>query len=41
MSEGVSGWVPVAVFSAACGLFSAAAFTARETALTPLRELGR
>jgi MFS family permease len=41
MSEGVAGWVPVAIFAAACGLVSAVgAFTARETYRTPVRDLG-
>jgi MFS family permease len=42
MGEGVNGWVPVAVFSAVCGVVSAlAAFSARETHDVPLHELGR
>jgi MFS family permease len=42
MTDGASGWLPVAIFAGGCGLFSAAAaFTARETYRTPLRELGR
>ena len=42
MTDGVSGWLPVAVFAGACGLVSAvAALTARETYRTPIRDLGK
>jgi MFS family permease len=41
MSDGPTGWVPVAIFACVCGLASAiAVFTARETHLVPLDELG-
>lgn len=41
MGEGHTGWVPVAVFTAACGVISAGAvFLCRETAHVPLAELG-
>lgn len=41
LADGVNGWIPVAVFAAACGLISAVAvFTARETYAVPLHELG-
>ncbi len=41
MSGGGHGWVPVAIFAAACGLVSAiGALTARETYRTPVRDLG-
>ncbi|SDB79806.1 Predicted arabinose efflux permease, MFS family [Raineyella antarctica] len=39
--DGVWGWIPVLVFAALCAVISAiAAFTARETAFTPLPDLG-
>lgn len=42
MGDGVTGWIPVAVFAAACGLVSAVAvLTARETHKVPLAELGK
>ncbi|MBE2997903.1 MFS transporter [Nocardiopsis sp. HNM0947] len=42
MGEGTNGWIPVAVFSAACGLVSAlAVLSARETHDVPLDRLGR
>jgi MFS family permease len=41
MTAGPTGWVPVAVFGAACAIAAAiAAFSARETAHTPVDELG-
>lgn len=41
MTEGTHGWVPVAVFGTVCMLISAvAAYSARETAHTPIDELG-
>ncbi len=42
MVDGPWGWIPVLVFAAVCAAISAAAaFTARETAFTPMAELGR
>ncbi|MDT2004117.1 MHS family MFS transporter [Rhodococcus opacus] len=42
MSDGVNGWIPVAVFAAVCGVVSAlAVFTARETHDVPLDRLGK
>ena len=39
--DGVNGWVPVAVFAVTCVAISSIAIaTARETAFTPLKELG-
>ncbi|GHG58180.1 MFS transporter [Sinomonas cellulolyticus] len=41
MTSGPTGWVPVAVFGAACALAAViAALTSRETAHTPIDELG-
>lgn len=41
MTAGPTGWIPVAVFGGACALAAAiAAFTARETAHTPVDALG-
>lgn len=41
LAPGIDGWIPVAVFTAACMLVSAAsAFSARETAQVPTRLLG-
>lgn len=41
LADGTYGWVPVAVFGAVCALIAAgAAITARETAHTPIKELG-
>jgi MFS family permease len=40
--DGVNGWIPVAIFAAACGLVSAlTVFTARETYNVPLEQLGK
>ncbi|MFD7130850.1 MFS transporter [Streptomyces sp. NPDC059894] len=42
MGDGVTGWIPVALFAAACGVISAVAvLTARETHKVPLAELGK
>ncbi|MEU4895791.1 MFS transporter [Streptomyces sp. NPDC044780] len=42
MGDGVTGWIPVAVFAAVCGVVSSAAvLTARETHRVPLAELGK
>ncbi|MGW5434636.1 MFS transporter [Streptomyces sp. NPDC004059] len=42
MGDGVTGWVPVALFAAACGVVSAVAvLTARETHKIPLADLGK
>lgn len=41
LSDGPSGWVPVAVFGAVCTLLAiVATLSARETAFTPIKELG-
>ena len=41
LGSGTFGWVPVAIFGAVCALLAAAAcFSARETAHTPITELG-
>ena len=41
LGEGSNGWVPVAVFTSACGLIAAAcAATARETHKLGMSELG-
>ena len=41
LAEGAFGWVPVAVFGAVCALLAAgAAISARETAHTPVNQLG-
>lgn len=40
--DGPWGWIPVLVFATVCAVISAiAAFTARETAFTPMADLGR
>jgi MFS family permease len=42
MGDGVTGWVPVAIFAAGCGAVSAVAVLAsRETHKVPLAELGK
>lgn len=41
LGSGVDGWIPVAIFGSACALVAAgAAFSSRETAHTPIAELG-
>ncbi|MCG2620731.1 MHS family MFS transporter [Arthrobacter sp. I2-34] len=41
LTEGTNGWVPVAVFGTACMVIAGiAAFSSRETASTPIDELG-
>jgi MFS family permease len=41
LTEGVNGWVPVAVFGTVCmGIAGVAAYTSRETARTPIDQLG-
>lgn len=41
LADGVYGWVPVAVFGAVCSLLSLlAVLSSRETAFTPVKELG-
>jgi MFS family permease len=41
LTEGVNGWVPVAVFGTACMVVAGiAAYSARETARTPIEQLG-
>ena len=41
LGEGASGWVPVAVFGAVCTLLAiVATLSSRETAFTPIKELG-
>jgi hypothetical protein len=41
LTEGVNGWVPVAVFGTVCMVIAGiAAYTARETAATPIGQLG-
>jgi MFS family permease len=39
--DGVNGWIPVALFAVTCAVISSIAIaTARETAFTPIKELG-
>jgi MFS family permease len=42
LADGPTGWMPVALFTTAAGVVSAlSAFTARETYLVPMEQLGR
>jgi MFS family permease len=41
LTEGVNGWIPVAVFGTVCmGIAGIAAYSSRETARTPIEQLG-